>query len=308
MTEKFQGNLKRIQWNNKLKTAVLSLYFIFGIFLFTTLLLLMLIIASYLIVGAFHGYENLFEVFLKKIIFFDFETGKIIKIAQLYAKIFIFIIFAYFYFMYSHMKRIGKFFCAVPLQLSHNDIFYQTLENFCIARGLKVPNLYITQKDGYIPDRFITGIVVQDLKGKASLIITPAVYNLEKPLMEAFLAQVVQRIFTKDTLFLTQFCFIGYFPYHLREGSNIIFKTVAKAPLYVIDKILKPVRNWVLNMRFGRLDVGALELTKEKKPMDELLNRLTPLEEIQKYIHDPYLTLFITKTSTEYRKVLLKKA
>lgn len=299
MVETFGGEIKRIQWNNRLKTFYLSFYFLFGLLLFAVL-----ITALFLIPFVLFGQA---DEYMKHVM--EGRLHDIYRLVKPTVKIFIFVIAAYFYFLYSDMKNVGRFFGAYRMELNSGDAFYKILENFCIMRGLRVPDLYcISEEEGFIPAHFVTGAIVEDYTGKASLVITPAVYHLEKPLLEAFLAQAVQRIYTRDTLFLTRFCFLGYFSFHLLERSNPVFAAIAKPFLTVIDRILKPLREKILTMRFASLDAGAIELTKEKAPMDELLSQLTPLSDVQDFIYDPYLTLFIVQTDEEYRKVLLKRA
>ena len=292
----FGGNIKRIQWNNRLKTLFLSLYFIYSMFFFTLITHASLVLIA-----------ELASPFTDLPIFYgDPSKPHIPKLINIFIKLMLGVLVLCVAFLYEELKKIGEFFGATLKPFKRNDPFFKTLEELCIARGLTVPDVYITNEDSKIPDHYITGAVVQDPKGKASLIITPAVKRLEKPLMEAFLAQVVQRIHTKDTMFLTWFCFLGYYLYHLEKENPVV--KIFKPMIYLTEKVTAPVRNMILNMRFGRLDAGALELTKEKEPMQKLLSRLAPLEKIKPYMEEPYLTLFIVKTDVEYRKALLSKA
>lgn len=297
MTSKFQGNIKKIQWNNRLKSIGLCVYFVFGILLFTTMFLSIIFGAVF----TFGGYEELMNSLGGK----ASDTFRILKV---YVKIFIAVGAAFVYFIYTDMKDVGYFFAADRLTLNSDDLFYQTLENFCIARGLKVPDLYLTQENGMIPDAFVTGVVVKDFTGKASLVITPAAYHLDKQHLEAYLAQVVQRIHSGDVMFLTLFSFLGHFPFHLKQSGNPIFNFIAKPFLIVTDFILRPVRKMVMNMSLSRLDAGALELTKEKQPMQELLSMLTPVDQLAEYIEDAYLSLFLVNTDDVYRQAMLKRA
>ena len=293
----FGGNIKRIQWNNRIKVLLLSLSFFIGIFIFTTMW-----IGLFLSVGiAVDGWESVSSQL-------GLDGASQFKIVRVYLKIFAIVIGIYLFFLYRDLKNVGHVFDARPINLPAGDEFYKILEEFCIARGLRVPDLYVGNEGGAMPEDAITGVVTMDMSGKSSLIITPATYHLERPLLEAFLAQVVQRIYTKDTMFLTFFCFLGYFPYHLKRHSNVIFRFLAKPFLWVTDLLLVPVRRMVMNMSFARLDVGALELTKEKAPMDELLKRLAPLSVLDERYHTPFLTLFLVSSEDEYRRVMLKKA
>lgn len=295
----FGGEIKRIQWNNRLKTSILCLSFILGIFIFTSLWILLFMIPVVYFEGV---HEVVNKITGDGMLFYG---GRILKI---YVKMFFLIWGIFSYFIYIDLKNVGLLFGAQRLDLPHNDPFYQVLENFCISRGLSVPDLYIGGDNAVIPPHLVTGAVVQDYRKTSSLVITPAVYNLEKPQLEAFLAQAVQRIYTNDTMFLTMFCFLGFFPRHIMRHANIIFKTLSKPFLTLVDVMLGPVRKVVLNMRFASLDVGALELTKEKEPMQLLMTKLATLEDLSHYIRDPYLSLFIVAGNDEYRDVLLKRA
>lgn len=295
----FAGEIKRIQWNNHLKTAALSAYFFFGLMIFTAMLVAVVLIPAMILDGpqAVLGYITQ-------------DSYSLFKVIRPFLKIMSFLTLGIFIFIAVDLKRVDKMFRAKKLDMGPGDWFYRTLENMCIARGLRMPALYVTDtQNPVIPPHFITGVVTESFTKQTSLIVTPAVLeDLSRPQCEAFLAQVVQRIYNRDTMFLTLFCFIGFFPHHLQKRGNRIFRVLARPFLYSTERCLRPIRAQIIQMRFGRLDVGALELTKEKKPMAELLERLTPMSEISNYIHDPYLTLFIARTGGEYRHALLQRA
>ncbi len=297
MTSEFQGNIKQIQWNNRLKALGLSVYFLFGIFIFTTLLACVIFVPVYL----FGGYDELMHSL-------GGNTSNSIRLVKFYVKIYLAVAVGFLFFLHTGLKDVGYFFDADRLTLKADDLFYKTLENFCIARGLRVPHLYLTQEDGSIPDECVTGAVVRDFSGQTSLIITPAAYHLDKPHLEAYLAQVVQRIHSGDVMFLTLFSFLGYFPFHLSQSDNAVFNYVVRPFSYVTDLLLKPVRSVILNMSLSRLDAGALELTKEKQPMQELLSMLTLVDQLAEYIEDAYLSLFLVNTDDAYRQAMLKRA
>lgn len=297
MTHDLGGNIKRIQWNNRIMTLLLSLLFILGIFIFVSLLMMVFVGTTMLISGDMTLFEK-----------FGHDPMLTLRVVKPYMKVFAFVIFGYIYFITRDLNNIEGFFHVIKLELPHNDEFYKILENFCIMRGVQVPVLYILGENSGVPSNYITGAVVQDIKGRASLLFTPAVYNLNKQHAEAFLAQAVQRIYSGDTMFLTVFCFLGYFPYHMRQRSHKYFRPILEPFLRVTDFILAPIRRMILEMRFARLDAGALELTKEKSSTAELLNMLTHLKDLREYYHDPYLSLFIGRSEEDYRKLLLSKA
>lgn len=57
----------------------------------------------------------------------------------------------------------------------------------------------------------------------------------------------------------------------------------------VTDTLMAPVRKLILNLRMAKLDVGSLELTKDKSSAAQLLEVLAPLEAIEKYYYEAYL-------------------
>ncbi|MEZ5814519.1 MAG: hypothetical protein R3E13_07380 [Alphaproteobacteria bacterium] len=302
MDEQFGGQIQKIQWNNNLKSLWLSFYFIFGIIFYVTLLL-----TAVLLVIAALAYAVDPQNFTNELRGFELKPNNIYRIGKPYVKMFVFVILATMWFFKQSLGDVGYFFSAQRLELPHDDPFYKTLENLCIERGLRVPHLYLWHENIF-PEECVTGAVVQDLRKGASLVITPATYHLPDEEMEAFLAQVVYRIESRDVLFLSLLCFFGFFPDHLRAGTHKTLAKILTPFLKITDMVLKPVRNMILNMRFGRSEVGAITLTKKKAPMAALLEKLAPLETVRLYFHDQYLPLFITKTNEEYRKALIKKA
>ncbi len=302
MNEHFQGNIKRIQWNNRLKSIGLSFYFIIGIFIFVTLFMAA-IFSPVLVTG---GIEGLVKIFSSK--YATDPNYTIFKLLKPYIKVALFIMASTLYFFHKTLSNIGSFFDAIELNLNSKDQFYRILENMCISRGLKIPNLYISNNNMVMPNNLITGVITTDLKGVNSLIITQAVYELPKGLQEAYIAQAVSRIHSKDTMFLSLFCFFAYFPYHLEQSMHKYVAILFKPFLIATDFIIKPVREMIIEQRFAKLDLGSIELTKEKNPTIELLDRMATYEEMTVYIHDPYLSLFICKRADEYRLDKIKKA
>ncbi len=290
----FQGRIKAVQWNNIIKTNIMMVSFLLVIFIFVTLLMALVVGA----IAVFDGKEALDII--------QDETFQF-RYARIYLKILVFSIAGAFYFIYRDFQHSDEMFGARPLSLAHDDEFYRVLENACISRGVTVPELSVIEDEEAIDTRYVTAVVLQGPQKQAKLIITPATYHLPLPQLEAIIAQAVHRIHTRNTLFFTVFSFLAYFPFHMKR-NNPIARYVLGPLLWVIDMILKPLRKSILNMRFTKVDVGAIEITKDKAAMHDLINNLATLEQIKVYYHDAFLPLFITGSDSVYRKEQFKKA
>ena len=288
--ENFKGRVAGIQWNNRLASNLLMLWFVFAIVVFCILLLTPILL----------GFAALDHQSLLSLL----EEPKIQRrYIIVFCKAIFFVGGSLLYFIYRDFNRIEDMFVCKPLPLAHPDPFYVTLETLCISRGLRMPELYVFT--GSAISRMVTAAVLQGTGGRSKVILTQADLNLAQPVQEALAAQIVQRLYTRDALFLTALCFIGFFPDHMAEAANKISRVLLKPALFLTDKIMGPFRSLVLKLRMAKLDVGALELTKVKGPAHDLLNRLAPLKDVQEHYYDSYLPLFITQTDGPYRLRML---
>ncbi len=294
MSHDLPENIARLQWNNRLKSMLVMLMFVFGITVFAVTLVLMVVVPLSLVPDSGISLQELVD------------NPKVHRNALKYfLKVLFFCMGGALYFIYRGLARVGDLFSAVPLKLSHTDPFYRMLENLCISRGLKTPDLYMF-KPVAIPSNILTAAVVQGVSQKAALIVTNAALSLPPAEMEAFAAQVVQRLYTKDTHFLTLFSFLGYFPWHILSNTNVFGRVLFKLPLKAADIVMEPARAMVMNLRFARLDVGSLELTKDREAMMRVLEKIAPIETVGKYFHDPYLPLFLMGAQGLHRQQALQ--
>lgn len=291
----FQGRIKRIQWNNQVISGLMMVYFVVSILVFVSLI---------------------FLVFLSVTYIFDPNSVSSIahspvvqrKFARIFGKIVFFSFAGAYYFIYRDFKDAGTRFGGTKVNLKHDDAFYKELETQCISRGLKVPELYVIDHKFYIDPSYTTGAVLQGPSGQSKLIITPATYSIASDLRKAFIAQVVQRLYTKDVYFLTLLCFLGYFTFHIEHGIAKLYAKILRPFLWTTDRLMSPVRKIILNLRLAKLDVGSLELIKDKANAHALMGVLTSLEDIGHYYHEAYLPLFIAKSEGPYRLRTLEKA
>ena len=293
--DQYGGRLKAIQWNNRQLSGFLSVYFLISIVIFVCLIFIPIILAI-----AIFDPDNLQQT-LNSQTFFT-------KPLRIVIKVFMFCIIGALYFVHKSIKDIPRFFEAYPLKLTHDDPLYRTIETQCISRGLKVPTLFALHNTQPGIANLVTAIVVRDLTGKSSIVFSEGALSLKGPERDALIAQAIQRIHTKDTLFLTLLCFFGFYPFHIQQELGKIRYAILKPALYLTDLILAPMRNWIITLRFARLDAGSLEITKEKGAAAALLTSLSSMDEIRKYYYDAYLPLFIAKSDELYRLKSLRAA
>ena len=146
--------------------------------------------------------------------------------------------------------------------------------------------------------------MAQGVGGKSALILTHEDLKLPPDLQEALAAQVVQRLYTKDSWFMTLYCFLGHFPFHVLRSSNVIARYAFWLPMKIADLVIAPFRSMILDLRMARLDMGAIEITKNAESMGKLLQNLMTLEEVERFIHAPYLSLFIAASGDKREKAL----
>lgn len=277
------ANIARLQWNNRLKSGAMCLFFIAGMGVFALTLFLMVAVPVSLIPDSGVSLPQMMA-----------DPKMQTRMLRFFAKIFFFAGGMTLYFIYRDINNIGNIFSASPLSLHSGDKFYRAVENMCISRGLKMPALYVF-KDTTVPPQTITAAVAQGVGGKSALIVTAGALKLSPALQEALAAQAVQRLYTKDTYFLTMFCFLGHFPFHAARSANVIARYVFWLPLKASEILLKAVRPHILNLRLQRLDAGAMELTKDAAPIDALAAQLATPQQLDNYFYAPYLALFIAK-------------
>lgn len=291
-------NIKAIQWNNRIKSVTLMMVFLVGILIFATSFVLMIAAPIGLLVVVFAPPDPTFN--LADIMHQPRLYSHILKY---FLKIFLFSLGATLMFIYKGVSNIGRIFDARPLKLHSSDPFYRELETQCIERGLSIPELFIFNQRALSSQ--VTAAIIQGVRRKSALIVSDASFKLKAPVRQALLAQAVQRLYTKDTYFLTLFCFLGYFPFHVSRSLRKWVGWIFRPALWIADQVMAPFRPLMLDIRLARLDVGSLELTKDAGPMHELLEKLCSYIELKKYFHTPYLSLFVAQSTGSYRKDIL---
>lgn len=287
-------NIAAIQWNNKIKTGLLSISYLVAILVFVVTLLLMVVVPIMLVPQ--------FNLDLQTVLQSQrLQTKSII----IFVKVLFFCIGTTLYFIHRGINDIDKIFKAHKLVIASSAPFYRALENNCIARGITMPALYFFRTN--MGKSTVTAAVVQGVSGKSALVVSSSCLDLPQAEQEALAAQTVQRLYTKDTFFLTLFCFMGHFPYHIAGNTNRVAQVILWLPCKAAEAVLSVLRPFILDLRLARLDAGSLELTKDADAMASLLGKLASLEEIEKYFYAPYLSLFISKNDRGSRQKILSK-
>lgn len=290
--ERLPDNIAKTQWNNRLKTVALSTVFLLGIAVFALTLFFMIALPISLAPNSGFDLASALS-----------DPKMQVKIARFFLKVLFFSLAGALYFVYRDIKNIGAIFSADRLEMRTTDPFYRTLEQKCIERGVTVPDLYLFRKNAFPVDG-ISACVAQGAGGKSALILTHEDLNLTPDLQEALAAQVVQRLYTKDTWFMTLYCFLGHFPFHMSRATNVIGRYLFWLPMKAADLVITPFRPLILDLRLARLDMGAVEITKNAESMGRFLQHLMTLEEVERFIHAPYLSLFIAASGKTREKAL----
>lgn len=293
MPHQFKGKIQSIQWNNRIKSNLLMIWFLISMAIFVILYISPILLTFFILDP---------DEFMQSINSPTFEF----RIFKIFFKIFSFTTFITLAFIYRDFKNTDIIFSADKINLKHNNLLHQKIENLCIERGLKIPDLYVIRS--FLPNNLVTSIVLQDFSGNSKIILSQGALSLPAHLQEALAAQAIQRIYTKDALFFTLLCFFGYFPFHVMQNTNKFARTILKPFLFLTDKMMSPIRNSILNIRSARMDAASLALIKEKQTIHELLEKLASLKEIENYYHEAYLPLFVTRTDIVYRQSTLEKA
>ncbi|MEZ0259581.1 MAG: hypothetical protein ACAH80_01140 [Alphaproteobacteria bacterium] len=294
ISEALPQNIARTQWNNRLKSAAMMLLFLFGIFIFALTLVAMFVIP----VSLFSG-DPSFR--LDHVL----ENARVQwQVLKFFIKILLFCTGAAMFFIWKNISRVGAVMGAQPLKLQSTEPFWRELETLCISRGLSMPDLFMFE-NRTVPRTLVTAAIMQGVGGKWALVVSEGAYRLKPDLRQALLAQAVQRIHTGDMHFLTFFCFLGYFPAHISLGTNKAGRILFKIPLAAADMFMKLFRKRLLDLRLARLDMGAVELTKQAEPMRELMKLLPTHAEVEKYFFEPYLSLFIARSEDGYREKVM---
>jgi heat shock protein HtpX len=200
---------------------------------------------------------------------------------------------------------------AVPVTRQENPKLYNTLENLCISRGLRTPNLYIIETDAM--NAYASGI---DEKSYAITVTTGLLQRLNDKEIEAVLGHELTHIINRDCrLLIVTVVFVGMISFaaqllwrslrvvsysrsNRREqgGGGVMILILIAAIASFIGYLLALILRFALSRRREYLaDAGSVELTKNPEALISALKKISsncdvphvPSEVRQMFIENP---------------------
>jgi heat shock protein HtpX len=199
---------------------------------------------------------------------------------------------------------------AQPVTRSENPKLYNILENLCISRGLKTPNLYIIDTDAM--NAYASGI---DEKSFAITVTSGLLQRLDNKEMQAVLAHELTHIINRDCrLLIVTIVFVGMISFMAQllwrsirvmsygrsnsknGGAAILIFVLIAAVASAIGYGLALMLRFALSRRREYLaDAGSVELTKDPAPLISALKKIScncdvphvPSEVRQMFIENP---------------------
>jgi heat shock protein HtpX len=198
---------------------------------------------------------------------------------------------------------------AKPVTRAENPKLYNILENLCIARGLKTPNLYIIDTD--VMNAYASGI---DEKSFAITVTSGILSQLNDKEIEAVLGHELTHIINRDCrLLIVTVVFVGMISFAAqllwrslrvvsysrssqRGGGGIAVLILIAAVASGVGYLLALMLRFALSRRREYLaDAGSVELTKNPEGLISALRKIScncdvphvPSEVRQMFIENP---------------------
>jgi heat shock protein HtpX len=199
---------------------------------------------------------------------------------------------------------------AKAVTRTENPKLYNTLENLCISRGLKTPNLYIIDTDAM--NAYASGI---DQKSFAITVTSGLLQRLDDKEVEAVLGHELTHIINRDCrLLIVTIVFVGMISFAAQllwrslrvmsygrsnsknGGAAILIFILIAAVASAIGYMLALVLRFALSRRREYLaDAGSVELTKNPEALISALKKIScncdvphvPSEVRQMFIENP---------------------
>jgi heat shock protein HtpX len=217
------------------------------------------------------------------------------------------------YFLHERILRMGSH--SVPLARNQQPKLYNTVENLCISRGLKMPRLFLIESPSL--NSFSSGIN----EDSYSITVTQGLIdNLNEDELEAVLAHEITHIKDNDARFLTiAIIFVGILsfalgflrilldnfkiePNALEDPGNfnslvfrfIIFILVwlANIPRYISEILFLVVRLAYSQQTEFLADAGSVELTKNPEALATALIKISKapnLPQVSQELYDMFI-------------------
>ena len=229
----------------------------------------------------------------------------------------------------SHQSMINSANGAEPLSRKDNPKIYNMLENMCISRGIKMPQLFIIETD--VMNAYATGLN----ESSYSITLTRGIIEkLDDHELEAVIGHELTHILNKDVrLLVISIIFVGIISFICEmivrsvlrgatrsrssnskgNGAAIIFAIAIAAVGYLLAIL---IRFAISRRREYLADAGAVELTKRPESMIGALQKISGKSDMKDVNDDmrmmmidnakSFMGLFTTHPSIENRIKALK--
>ncbi len=211
---------------------------------------------------------------------------------------------------YSHTSMVGKATSSKPLERKENMRVYNLVENLCIAKGMKVPQINIIEDDSL--NAFASGI---NEKTYTVTFSRGIINKLDDKELEGVIAHELTHIVNRDVrLLIISIIFVGIFAFVAemafrsvrtgrrgkKDGGFIIAIIVVGILGYVISLLLR----FALSRKREYLaDAGAAEWTKNPKALASALRKIDDDPRIEAVVRKDLAQLFIDNPLADKKEV-----
>lgn len=195
----------------------------------------------------------------------------------------------WFFFAWCfHQKLINRKVHAVALERKENVVVHRLLENLCISRGMRVPQLFVIETEAL--NAFASGLSEKT----AAITLTRGLINqLEEDELEAVLAHELTHIIHKDTRLLviaiifvgiigtiTNYMVRGVFTRRVHHSGARGSGHMLGALMVLVVGFLGGLMGLVIRLAISRrrefmADAGAVQLTKDSDALIRALEKIT---------------------------------
>jgi len=215
----------------------------------------------------------------------------------------------------SHSTIIKKATSSKSLERKTNTRVYNLVENLCIAKGIKIPKIYVIEDDSL--NAFASGISEKTFAVSLSRGI---INKLDDKELEAVIAHELTHIINRDVrLLIISIVFVGIFAFitkmafrslrHIRLGGKskksggIVIIILVIVLLGVIGYLFSLLFRFTLSRKREFLaDAGAVEMTKNPTALVNALNKISKDPWIEAVQREDVAQMFIEHPTKKKKK------
>ena len=215
----------------------------------------------------------------------------------------------------SHSAIIKRATSSKSLERKTNIRVYNLVENLCIAKGIKIPKIYVIEDDSL--NAFASGISEKTFAVSLSRGI---INKLDDKELEAVIAHELTHIINRDVrLLIISIVFVGIFAFitkmafrslrHIRLGGKskksggIVIIILVIVLLGVIGYLFSLLFRFTLSRKREFLaDAGAVEMTKNPTALVNALNKISKDPWIEAVQREDVAQMFIEHPTKKKKK------